>query len=601
MKPAADRHAKDSGRRRRLPRSARWAIVVLVVVVLGILGYGAWLANAVRGDLVAAQDRARIVQAALAAGQRDRAQDFLDEVVDHSESARERTRDPLWRAGERVPFIGDDLIAVSEVTAAVADLARDGAVPLLEATDGLTPDTFVPVDGRIPLRPLRELNEPVTAVAPAFAAAVERIEGIQTDGLLGPVRSQLMRLDNEVLPTARGVVSAAQALPILPDMLGGSGPRQYLAVLQNNGETRATGGLPGVIMVIRVEAGRMELVRTTGPVEIGRQEEPALPLTAAEEALYDLQLGTFFQDTNFTPDFPRTAELMRAMWLDNAPEQVDGIVSLDPVGLSYLLGATGPVTLDDGTVLTAETVVDELLHETYQRLPDPVEQDTFFAEAGATLFSAFTRDVNDPAAFLGGMARASGEGRVYVHSFNDAEQEALAGSEVAGELPRDDGATPYVEVSVNDATGSKMSYFLDYRVGVEARSCADGRQELDATARFVSTAPRDMSGLSASVTGPGTFGTPVGSHLLLVRVHGPVGGTMGNFEVAGVPVEPAAIAVEHGRPAAVLSILLEPEELHVDVTWAMETGPGQTGDVEVGVTPGVQPNRKSSTAASACG
>src|SRR5690606_12693430 len=134
--------------------------------------------------------------------------------------------------------------------------------------------------------PLRELEEPVTAAAPAFAEAGERVRALSTDGLLGPVATQVIRLQDELLPITDGVVSAARALPLLPSMLGGEEERNYLVLFQNNAEARATGGISGATAVVQVDDGKLSLGRQVAGASFGEQPEPVLPLTAAENALY---------------------------------------------------------------------------------------------------------------------------------------------------------------------------------------------------------------------------------------------------------------------------------------------------------------------------
>ena len=57
------------------------------------------------------------------------------------------------------------------------------------------------------------------------------------------------------------------------------------------------------------------------------------------------------------PDFPTAARLAQAMWERAFGVKVDGVISLDPVALSYMIGATADVTLANGEVLTEENVV----------------------------------------------------------------------------------------------------------------------------------------------------------------------------------------------------------------------------------------------------
>ncbi len=115
-------------------------------------------------------------------------------------------------------------------------------------------------------------------------------------------------------------------------------------------------------------------------------------------------------------------------------------------------------------------------------------------------------------------------------------QRVLSGSTIAGELFGGDPRVPQVGVYLNDATGSKMSYYLRSKVRLKAESCAAGEQQLEGAADFSYTAKSPpVEELSESVTGPGTFGTPKGEQLVLVRIYGPKGGDLSNFRVAGAP------------------------------------------------------------------
>ncbi|MDP9821813.1 DUF4012 domain-containing protein [Nocardioides massiliensis] len=600
LQPESGSHDASGRAARRRRRRIGWSIGGgLLVVLLAVAAYGAWQVWTVRGDLVAAQDHARELQRALPGDDPSARERALERMIDRAFAARDRTEGGFWRAGERLPFLGDDLRTVSEVANVIADLAERGASPLLGSAAGLTPASFAPSGGVIPLQPLRDLEAPVVDAAPAFAEASERVRALSTDGLLGPVATQVIRLQDELLPVTDGVVTAARALPLLPGMLGGEEERNYLVLFQNNAEARATGGLVGAMALVSADDGQLALGRQSGPVEFGEQPDPVLPLTDAELTLYDEQLGTYFQDVNFTPHFPRSAELARAFWAVRYDDELDGVLSIDPVALSYLLRATGPIDVA-GRTISADNAVDVLLNRVYVEIEDPVAQDAFFSAVTGEVFSALTDGVDDPGAMLSALARGAGEGRLLVHSFRDAEQEQLAGTKVAGELRTEPADVPFVDVSVNDATASKMQYYLDYGARVTSERCtADGVQELSGRAIFRSITPYDMSELTPSVTGGGNFGTERGSQLLLVRLHGPVNGAISGVQVDGVAAEPIATAAERGRPAQVLTVLLEPQQ-EVEVTWSMTTGPGQAGDAAVRVTPGVQPVAKSSVAASSC-
>ena len=303
----------------------------------------------------------------------------------------------------------------------------------------------------------------------------------------------------------------------MPGMLGRDGPRRYLVVFQNNAEVRATGGLPGAVAVVEADRGHIELlVQQIAASSFGQAPEPVLPLTTAEQAIYGDQLGTYFLDANFTPDFPRSAALWRARY-EQQFREIDGVLAVDPVALGYVLGATRPVQAGDLT-LTADNVVSTLLNRVYIEIQDPQVEDEVFQEVAKAVFDRVTAGVASSRSLLQALARGADEHRLYVHSFNPVEQAQLSGSEVAGELITDPRAHPQVGLYLNDNTGSKMSYYLRNKVSVKGNNGTDGSQTLSGTARLASLAPADGS-LPDSITGGGVYGSPPalepgsGSHL----------------------------------------------------------------------------------------
>ncbi|MBA2463434.1 MAG: DUF4012 domain-containing protein, partial [Nocardioidaceae bacterium] len=129
---------------------------------------------------------------------------------------------------------------------------------------------------------------------------------------------------------------------------------------------------------------------------------------------------------NFTPDFPRTAELIAGMWESRQGLAVDGVVSADPVALSYMLRGTGPVETTGGRTLTAESAVPLLLSEVYAEIPDPARQNDFFDEAASSVFDAVAAGTGQPRIVLDGLTQAASERRVLVWSARGDEQRILA-------------------------------------------------------------------------------------------------------------------------------------------------------------------------------
>ena len=136
-------------------------------------------------------------------------------------------------------------------------------------------------------------------------------------GFMGPVQSFYDDYDQTVADLSRALESARTAVDLAPAMLGGDGPRDYLMIFQNNAEIRATAGLPGSWAQVHVDDGRLELRRQGSAQSFPAGAEVA-PLTRGGDGLRP-ELARYFQDPNFTPDFPRAAEVFDASGPSSIP------------------------------------------------------------------------------------------------------------------------------------------------------------------------------------------------------------------------------------------------------------------------------------------
>lgn len=175
-------------------------------------------------------------------------------------------------------------------------------------------------------------------------------------------------------------------------------------------------------------------------------------------------MATDYRDINFTPDFPRTAELASQMWSRSDTGTVDGVLSVDPVFLQQLLKVTGSVTLTDGTVLTGDNAAQILLNQTYIDKPTEKEQNVFFTMAATQVFNHALTNLDGKNEQLIAMFRkAIEESHVYVWSSHEDEQQRIEGTVISGAL-QSMPAQPVTGVYFNDGTMSKMDWYLKREV-----------------------------------------------------------------------------------------------------------------------------------------
>ena len=344
--------------------------VGLFAIVVG--GFGALAyqnLSSARDDLNLATTDASELQDALTAGDQPRARAELTQLQSNVRSAQSTLDSAVLSVAAKTPFVGKNIKAVRTVTSAVSTVADDGLPPLVDVADKFNAKTFNPQGGRIDVDALAALTPNLTASAEAISRAQAEIDGVDASSLLSQLRDPVTDAQAKIGDAAEIATRATTASRVVPQLL--QGKHTYLLMFQNNAEIRATGGLPGAYAAPR-HRQRRDQARRPGHRRARSASCPtsASPLTDEEDHLFTDLLVTDFRDVNFTPDFPRAAEIATAIVKNENGIDVDGVLSIDPVTLSYLLKGTGPVDLEDGTRLTADNAVDVLLNGVYVTYPD---------------------------------------------------------------------------------------------------------------------------------------------------------------------------------------------------------------------------------------
>jgi len=579
--------------RTRTKRRKRAVLLVVLAVGLVILGSVAWVgvrAVLARGELEGAIPLASTMQRQVVDGDGTAARLTGEELTERAAAAAALTSDPIWRAFEGIPALGPNLAVVRQLAAVVDDLAQDGIAPLAAVAGGISVDDFRPVDGAIDVRPLVDAQPAIAAAAKAIIAAQTQIDALDTTGTLDEVSGAAGRLSSAVDQAASSIDAIDKAVRIIPAMLGASGPRNYAVLFQNPAELRSTGGIVGAAALIHTENGAIQLTQQAPGASFPRHAESVLDLPPDTSNLYSQRTGQYMLNVGLTPNFPLSARLAQEMWRLEFGVQVDGVLSIDPVALGYILAATGPITLPTGDVLSSENAVSLLLTDVYARYTEPSDQDAFFAAAAASVFSAVAGGDVDPVKLITALGKAGSEHRVLVWSATESEQAVLADTSLAGSLPVSDVATQRFGLYLNDATGAKMGTYLDVAPGVGQVTCRkDGRPNYTVEVTLTNTAPADAAtALPRYVTGGGAFGVTPGSVKSIVSVY--AAPNVQNLGVTqdGQPV-PYLPASDEGYQVSALTVELSPGQSTVlRYSWL---GPQQfEGEIELRMTPVIHRN-----------
>ncbi|WP_240341947.1 DUF4012 domain-containing protein [Arthrobacter sp. Alg241-R88] len=582
----------------------------IFLIVAGCILWLSYKASSMYSHLNSATSLVSLLKDEILQDDTIRANEITKELQTHTSAARGAGEDPLWKAAGMLPWAGANFRAASEVAVSADDVTQLGLTPLVDALGLLDLKMLTPSSEGVDLSPLSAARPKLLAAAHAVRESSDRLNAINESALIPQLAVPLVEAREELSSMRNGLDTAADISSIAPNMLGAEAPRRYLLLIQNNAESRASGGIPGAVAVLSVDQGKLTLESQTSASALGKFS-PAIAVEAQQQLIYSRRPGLYMQDVNLTPDFPTTADLAKRMWETRMGGSLDGVVSIDPVALSYILDATGVVHLSDPLLLTlagerlptelnSGNLVRTLLSDVYAEISEPQLQDAYFAGVAHEVFDALSKGTSDPKGLIVSLTRSVDEGRLRVWSNTTEEQDVLASYALGGSITGVSVSPAEFGVYFNDGTGAKMDYYVKRTVQLLKECAKDGYEETTVRVTSVNSAPADAAtSLPTYVTGGGTYGVPPGSVQTNIVAYGPV---QANVETAKLDGEKTQFApyVHSNRPVGVVAVQLAPGESRtVEFTFGKIV---QHVEPNLVVTPTVEPvmNVRLPTQSAAC-
>jgi len=345
---------------------------------------------------------------------------------------------------------------------------------------------------------------------------------------------------------------------ILPVMLGQKGPQRYFLAFQNEAEARGTGGLPGAFAIIEANHGKMRFTRMESNTTLNRVGAD-VNFGPDYQRLYQKTGGTaLYANSNLSPHFPYAAQIWASMWMRYSGQKVDGVVAVDPTALGYLLAVTGPATLPDKSQVTAANAVALTQATSYAMFPgtsnaENVRRKLYLLEVASAASTKILSSHAEPTALLRAAGKGAGERRILVWSADPAVQRDLAQTSVSGMIPTT--TAPYAGLSIVNAGGNKLDYYLDRSLTWQRTGCGPTRHT---TATITLTNDAPASGLPPYVTGRyDTLTRPVklGDSRLAVSYFATQGAKLESVLVAGKPGT-GRMGAELGHPVYTIDVEL---------------------------------------------
>lgn len=570
-----------------------FSVLGLFVLVLGVIA--GIQVNNVRVELTSAQNTAKNLVEDVKNGNFESYDSQVAVISKNLYKSQEATSGFFWKMGETLPIAGENFKAISLLSnlgQKVTDEVLSPMKPVLAQAGGAS------------LSDAATISDILIPVFEDIKNDADRVSEINTSFLIPQLAGPVSKFQSAYLPVKPTMAELGQILPLVPNMLGLEGPRNYLLLLKTNAELTTQGGFALQKSVITLVDGKPQMSELTDGHDFRWLNSPVsiTPETLefyGEGANYDI--AAFTQFVNFSETGKAAAQGYEAQ----TGVHIDGVISLDPVALGYLLAGTQEVQLSSGDIINSQNAASLLLHDIYLRFPDDqtdAGSNAFFAEAVSAIQDAFLSKPVDPIALFEGFSKAISEHRIQMWSPEDKVQAVYKKLGAEGGLPTSNEQKVVFGSYLTDRSfGTKMNYFVSANTSVIVDSCkADQPIHYVVTTQLTNTVsadaassfPRYVLAAAGTMFSPGGFG-------LTSRTYGPVGATLQTMNLTmsdGEQIEMVG-RIHLNRPVGEANIVLAPgESATVTLDYELPKA-NQSSNVEIFSTPLAQTMKTSVTKA----
>ncbi|MFZ2175291.1 MAG: DUF4012 domain-containing protein [Rhodococcus sp. (in: high G+C Gram-positive bacteria)] len=507
-------------------------LALLVVVGLGLwLGYSA---KEARTNLYEARNHAQLAKDALLDGNTEDAERSSADADKYANNAYDYTHNVPWSIASAIPWVGSPFDTSRQISEVVRGLTSEVLTPAVEAGTSLAPNQLIASGGKVNLQPLQEAAPVLDQTAVAARRWDDAAQAIDEPAYLGSVSEARTLLQDQLTELSKLLGNTAIAAKLAPTMLGADGPRSYFMAFQTNAEARGTGGLLGGYGIVRANDGvaRVDTLGRNSDLPMNSQPLDLGPEFAAQYGRS--RPTTDFRNSNLSSHFPYAAQIWKSQWAQDSGEQVDGVIATDPIALSYVLGAIGPVKMPDGEVISADNVVELTESTAYIRFADDnAARKQYLQTVAARVIDKMTGEIKSPQKLLDALGRAVGERRIAVWSAHPEEQQVLAGTPLGHVVPND--AAPYAGVVINNQAGNKLDYYLTREIDYTAESCVGDTRRSTVTVRLTNDIPDGDFPEYVAGTHINTLGVPKGTNVSAISLLATQSAQLRNVTIDGKP------------------------------------------------------------------
>ncbi|MEY2398576.1 MAG: hypothetical protein QOJ00_1750 [Actinomycetota bacterium] len=509
-----------------LPRAVRVAsLAVVACVVIGAAAAGVALLAARRP----LRDGADTATAALNAGRDgdyERASALFADAQRSFSIGRKRLAGPIPALGLLVPVVSSNMRAARLLADVGGELSTSGRT----VSRQVRPERLRMQGGAVNLAEIERVAPALRNAADVMARSNRRITAARLPYLVTPVRNAVSTLRDKLQSVSATARKAADAAELAPKILGQGKPRRYFLAIENDAEARATGGFVGNYGELVAENGHIALAKfgqvselRDGGVPFNQRtlDAPASFKNRFADRMAEIRAWTH---VNITPDFPTVARMMESLYPQSGGQRVDGVISVDSVGLSALLKLTGPVNVAGWPVpFSADNIVSITTREQYEpNLSYTARRDFLGAVAETVWRRVSASDLGTPYAIADALGPASQGRHINLALRNAHEARFVRDLGIGGAVPRP--RSDSLLVVNHNGGGNKVDVYLHrdiaYRVRLEPD--ADGTAKVTGVLDMTLHNDAPANGLTPTVLGDVLQAIKPGENFSLAAVFSPL-------------------------------------------------------------------------------
>lgn len=256
----------------------------------------------------------------------------------------------------------------------------------------------------------------------------------------------------------------------LLDVVGGSGAKTYLVLLQNNSELRPTGGFPGTYAVVTFEDGVLKKIFVD---DVYRLDAALKENIIPPKPIQHITPNWGLRDAAWWADFPTSARKISGFYKLDTSGEIDGVLTVTPTVIEKIFNVIGPIEMPEyGTTLGADNFLHEIQNEVEYEA-DRSAPKQIVSDLQPLFFERLSQqDKSKWVEIFKVLLEAAEQKHILAYFDNDKLEEVAIKNGLGGEtkIPVGD----YLQVAFSNVKGSKTDFVTDNTLNLDVAHRDDG-------------------------------------------------------------------------------------------------------------------------------